>query len=263
MSTQNRNKLILVALAGLLAIALTGCSGLPTWAGGGPQPTTLTSALQSGGEQMPRTVSVNGVGMASAPPDVAFIQLGAETIHTDAAQAISDNTERMTAVMDVLKAMEIEDKDIQTVSYSMWIEQVYDREGQPTGETRHHVVNQVRVRLRDLSKTGELLQKALEAGANNVGGVSFSVADPKALQQKARDQAIADARSKAEQLATGLGAQLGAIRQASEYGGVIVPSAPVETFGGGVGGGGGPVPVSGGEFSVTVEIQVVFDIAEL
>jgi uncharacterized protein YggE len=259
MSTQNRNKLILVVLAGLLlAIGLTGCAELPTNTGDGSQRTALTSALESGGESMPRTISTNGIGTASAPPDVALIQLGVETIHTDAAQAISDNTERMTAVMDVLKAMEVEDKDIQTVSYSMWIEQVVDREGQPTGESRYHVVNQVRVRLRDLSKTGEFLQKALEAGANNVGGVSFSVADPTALQGEARDRAIADARAKAQQLATGLGAQLGPIRQASEYGGVVAPSAPVEAYGGG----GGPVPVSGGEFSVTVEIQVVYDIAE-
>jgi uncharacterized protein YggE len=81
--------------------------------------------------------------------------------------------------------------------------------------------------MRDLSKTGELLQEALEAGANNVGGISFSVADPKALQQKARDQAIADAQAKAEQLAAGLGAQLGPLRQVSEYGGIVVPSAPV------------------------------------
>jgi hypothetical protein len=144
----------------------------------------------------------------------------------------------------------------------MWIEQVVDREGQPTGESRYHVVNQVRVRLRDLTKTGELLQKALEAGANNVGGVSFSVADPKALQQEARDQAIADAQAKASQLAAGLGAQLGRLRQVSEYGGVIAPSVPVEAYAEGLRGGGGPVPVSGGEFSVTVEIQVVFDIAE-
>ncbi len=260
MSTQCRNKLVLAVLTGLLVIALAGCSELPVTTGGGSQPTALTSALQSSGEPMPRTISINGLGMASAPPDVALIQLGAETIHTDAAQAISDNTERMTAVMDVLKAMKVEDKDIQTVSYSMWIEQVYDREGQPTGETRYHVVNHVRIRLRDLSKTGELLQKAMEAGANNVGGISFSVSDPEALQQKARDLAIADAQAKAKQLAAGLGAQLGPLRQVSEYGGIIAPSVPVFAEGGR--GGGGSVPVSGGEFSVTVEIQVAFDIAE-
>jgi len=273
--TTTRKILIFAALAGLVAAALVGC-GKATTVGGGPQTEPSTSALQSGGgpqtkaltsalqavsEPMPRTISVNGIGMASAPPDVAEVQLGVETIKTDASVAISENTERMTAVMDVIKGMNVEDKDVQTVNYSMWIEEVYDKEGQPTGEIRYHVVNQVRIKLRDLTKTGELLQAALEAGANNVGGISFSVADPAALQREARDQAIANARAKAEQLAAGLGAHVGPLRQVSEFGGVVVPSE-VRTVEKAVVVGGGPVPVSGGEFSITVEIQVVFDIAD-
>mgnify|MGYP001102305855 CR=1 FL=1 len=253
-----RNIVIFAGLAGLLAVALVGCAGTIT-TGGEPQAKSLTSTLQSGSEAMPRTISVNGNGKASAPPDVAEIQLGVETIKTDASLAISENTERMTAVMGVLKGLNVEDKDVQTVNYSMWVEEVYDKEGQPTGEMRYHVVNEVRIRLRDLTKTGELLQKALEAGANKVSGISFSVADPVALQREARDQAIADARAKAEQLATGLGAHLGPLHQASEYGGMVVSyEAPMMEKGVG----GGAVPVSGGEFSITVEIQVVFDIAD-
>ena len=257
-----RNAIVLALLLALVAITLTGCAGTPAMAGGGTQPALVSSPLQSSGEPPARTISINGVGTASAQPDLALIQLGAESIDNDAGRAISDNTGRMTAVMDVLKTMGLEDKDVQTVNYSMWIEQVYDREGQPTGETRYHVVNQVRIRLRDLGTTGELMQKALEAGANNVGGVSFTVADPVALQREARDRAIADARAKAGQLATGLGAQLGSLRQVSEYGGVIAPGVPMESYGGGIGGGGDAVPMSGGEFNVTVEIQVIFDIAE-
>jgi len=256
--TTTRKMLILAALAGLLAVALVGC-GEATTAGGGPQAKPLTSALQSEVEPMPRTISVNGIGMASARPDVAEIQLGVETIKTDASLAISENTERMTAVMGALKEMNIEDKDVQTVNYSMWIEEVYDQEGKPTGEIRYHVVNQVRIKLRDLTKTGEVLQKALEAGANNVGGISFSVADSVALQREARDQAIANAQAKAEQLAAGLGAHVGPLRQVSEFGGVVVPFEARMAEGVG---GGGAVPVSGGEFSITVEIQVVFDIAD-
>jgi len=262
--TLNRNTLFFVSLAGLLAAALVGCGEAAT-AGAGPQPVGPQAAppitpLQAGGEPTPRTISVNGIGTATAQPDLAEIQLGVEVVNADAGLAISENTERMTAVMDVLKEMGVEEKDIQTVKYSMWIEEMRDREGQPTGETRYHVVNQVRIRIRDLSKTGEVLQKALEAGANNVGGISFGVSDPAALQREARDQAIADARAKAEQLATGLDARLGPVRQVSEFGGVVTPKlAPMAERAMAAG---GPVPVSGGEFSVTVQIQVVFDIAE-
>jgi len=264
-----RKGFVMAALAGLLALALVGC-GQGTTTGGSAaeafrggsvmESAPRVAALQSGGEPMPRTISVNGMGMASARPDVADIHLGVETIHTDAGLAISENTGRMTAVMDVLKAMGVEDKDVQTTQFSMWIEEPRDQEGRLIGERRYHVVNQVRVRLRDLTKTGEFLQKALAAGANNVGGVSFSVADPKVLERQARDLAIADAKAKAEQLAAGLGAKLGPVHQVSEYGGVVkAVEAPMAERALAAG---APVPISGGEFSVTVEVQVTFGIAE-
>lgn len=260
-----RNVLIFAALAGLLAFAAVGCSQPATVGGGGsagdsaPEAARV-AALQTGGEPTPRTINVSGMGKASAPPDVAEIQLGVETVNTDVGRAISENTARMSAVMSVLKEMNVADKDVQTTRYNMWIDEERDREGQLTGERRYHVVNQVRVTLRDLAKTGELLQRALEAGANNVGGVSFSVADPTALEREARDLAIANARAKAEQLAAGLGAKLGPVRQVSEFGGVVqAVEAPMVERALAVG---APVPVSGGEFSVTVQIQVTFDIAE-
>jgi uncharacterized protein YggE len=255
-----RNRLILAALAGLLIVSLVAC-GQQADAGGGAQPGVSTSALQTNGQPMPRTISVNGIGTASARPDVVNVQIGVETVNTDAGLAVTQNTERMTAVMDVLSDLAVEDKDVQTVQYSMWIEQPYNDKGEPAGEPRYHVVNQVNVRLHDLTKLGDLLSETLAAGANTVSNISFSVADPTALQKQARDQAIANAKAKAEQLATGLGANVGSLRQVSEYGGIITPPPAPMAEGYGIGGG-GAVPVSGGEFSVTVEIQVVFDVAD-
>jgi uncharacterized protein YggE len=243
-----------------LALSIVGCSREVS-AGGGTQGTTLSVASQAGDADQPRSISVNGVGLASASPDIALIQLGVESLDTEASLAIADNTSRMTAVMDALKSMQIADEDIQTVNYNMWMEPVYDDQGRPTDQMRFHVVNQIQVKLRDLPKTGELIGNALEAGVNNVGGISFSVADPAQLQSEARDRAIASARAKAEQLAAGFGAQLGSLRQVTEFGGVTAPAFDVRVAEGS-GGGGGPVPVSGGAFNVTVEIQATFEIAE-
>ena len=254
----------ITGLVGLLALTLLSCGPTPTAAKEEAQPRNLrpsAAALQAGGEAMPRTITVSGIGKATARPDVAEIQLGVETVSEDPGLAISENTERMTAVMDVVKAMGVEDKDVQTVKFSMWVEEERDREGRLTGVRRYHVVNHIRVRLHDLDKTGEFLRKALEAGANNVGGITFRVSDPEALERQARDLAIANAKAKAEQLATGLGAKLGPLRQVSEFGGVVTPrAAPMGAVEKAVAA--APVPVSGGEFSVTVQIQVVFDIAE-
>jgi uncharacterized protein YggE len=255
-----RNRIIFMALVGLLVIGLVSC-GREATAGGGPQPAVSTSLLQGEAESLPRTISINGSGIASARPDVASVQLGVETVNTDPSLAVNQNTERMTAVMDALTALGVEDKDVMTIQYSMWIEQPYDDKGQPSGEPRYHVVNQVSVKLHDPTKIGEVLDKTLAAGANMVNSISFSVADPTELKRQAREAATADAKAKAEQLAAGLGAELGSLHQASEYSSGPVPfvEAPMEGYGIG---GGGPVPVSGGEFSVKVEVQVVFDIAE-
>ena len=257
-----RRLFIAMSLVGLMAIAFAGC-GLAARAGGGTVATASVAGLQSSGnsEPMPRTVSVIGTGIASAKPDVAFIELGVASVDPDAAKAIDDNTTRMNAVMAVLTGVGLVEKDVQTVNYNMFIEQIADKDGRPTGEMRYHVVNQVRVKLRDLSKAGELLGKVLKAGANSVNGISFSVADPTSLQKEARDKAIVDAKARAEQLAAGLGAKLGLLRQVSEFGGVIMPG-PMNR-GEAVGlGGGGNVPVSAGELNVTVQIQVTFDIAQ-
>jgi uncharacterized protein YggE len=249
---------ITVVIVSMLVFATGGCEKTVS-AGGGPQVATAGSQLQPTASADAPGISVVGRGIVNASPDVALVDLGVEVVNTDANEAFGENTTRMNAVMDVLEEMDVQEQDIQTIHYSMWIEQVYDRDGQPTGETRYHVIHQVRVRVRDLDATGELMQKVLEAGANNVGGMTFSVADSEALQKDAREKALANAKAKAEQLASSLGVQLGPPRQVIELGGQFmpVPMYVVE----GVGGGGG-VPVSGGEFSVAVDIQLVFEIVE-
>jgi uncharacterized protein YggE len=203
-------------------------------------------------------VTATGTGTASAPPDIADITLGVEIIDADASAAINENNVRMAAVRAALSDVGIADLDVQTVSFNMWVEQVFGPQG-PTGEVRYHVVNQVRVRLRDLTQTGELLEQALAAGANSVSGITFGVEDVAALRRKARDLAVDDAQARAAQLASRLGVELGSVREVTE-GGSVVPAPGVQAERLLAGGGGGP-PISGGEFAVSVSVQVVFDIA--
>jgi uncharacterized protein YggE len=256
--TKKRN-VVRIALMLMLVLGVVGCTKTAS-AGGGPQVAASGSQyLSTAATDLPG-ISVVGSGVVNARPDTALVDLGVEVVDTDARKAFSTNTTRMQAVTEVLKEMGIQEEDILTINYSMWIEQVYDRDGQPTGENRYHVIHQVRVRVRDLDKTGALVQQALEAGANSVGGITFSVSDSAALQSEARDKALANAKAKAEQLASNLGVQLGAPRQVTELGGQLMALPAV--YAQGIGGGGGPVPVSGGEFSVTVDVQLVFEILQ-
>ncbi|MGC9394197.1 MAG: SIMPL domain-containing protein [Anaerolineae bacterium] len=236
---------------------LLGC-GAKVQAGGG----TVSGATYAAvGGDVPNTINVNGSGMASNTPDIADIQLGVEAVNDDAAQAISESTTKMKAVLDAVKALGIVDKDIQTVNYNMWVEQIYDREtGIPTGQMRYHVTNQINVRLDDLALTGKLLEDALNAGANNVGSITFGVSDPTELQKQARATAVQNARAKAEELAAGLGVRVGKVRQVSDY---ISGYNPVPVVARDMGmGGGGEVPIATGSYNVTVEVQVIFDIIQ-
>ena len=166
----------------------------------------------------------------------------------------------MKAVMAALQAQGIPAEDIQTVNYAMGVEQVVDRDGKPTCvETRTRVSNQVRIKVTDLNQTGTVLAAALKAGANTVGGIEFGVLDPVALQTQARDKAIADAQAKATQLAAGFDAKLGPIHTVNEYSGPVSPMAKYDASAGV--GGGGQVPISPGQFTVTIEVQASYDIA--
>lgn len=226
----------------IITFLLTGCS------------------LPSETEESPHsTISVSGTGFANTVPDTVDIQLGVDSIDFDPAAAVNQNTELMNKIMEVLGSMDISNTDVQTVYYSMWVEDVYDEIGQLTGERRYRVTNQVNIRVDDLAQTGILLQKAIKAGATTVAGITFGVADSTELELAALDNAIIDARQKAEQIASEMGVELGPVISISE-GAASYPTVPYYGEKGLGGGGGGGVPVSEGQFSVTMSVQIVFEL---
>lgn len=204
-----------------------------------------------------RTLTVTGDGAASAAPDIADLELGVQTINEDPTVAIVDNTTAMADVIETLIDLGIDEDDIQTWSFHMWVEQVYGPDG-PTGEFLYHVVNQIVVRVRDLDMTGDVLGAALAAGVNNVSGITFGVEDTQAQEEAARDAAVDNAVAKAEQLAERLGVKVGSPRHVIETSGDFSPerlerAVAFESAG-------ASVPVSPGDFTVRVSVNIVFDI---
>jgi hypothetical protein len=124
---------------------------------------------------------------------------------------------------------------------------------QPKGQYR--VSNMVNVTVRDLEKTGVVLDAAVEAGANNIWGVTFSVDKPETAQAQARSKAMADAQSRAEALAELGGVTLGPVMSISEVitGGAVPLMAPVREVAAGGGG-----PISPGQVEVGYQIQVSY-----
>lgn len=237
---------VLAIIAGVILSGILNASATSTQAG---------EAGQTSEAGSPRTITAVGTGSASASPDVATAQIGVETQSASPEEATRENEERMKAVLEALGAAGVDEKDIHTAYYNLWAEQRYDPEkGQPTGEYIYHVSNSLSVKIRALSEVGAILSEAVEAGANNISGVAFSIEDTSALEIEAREKAVADAKARAESLAQLSGVELGEVVLVSEVIGGPVPVVMERAMGG------GGVSIEPGQLEVSMQVQMSFAI---
>ncbi len=255
-----RGKRTMGLVAGLLliltAMLLSGCGALATL----PAESGTVRALSATGESEPPSISVSGTGRASAAPDMAIISLSVESVDEDADAAIHDNNVRTQAVIEAAKRLGVEEKDIQTTDYRLWIEERRDESGWVTGERRYHVTHSLTVRLYEIDKAGQLLGDLIAAGANDIDDIRFAIADPTALAEEARREAVANAKAKAETMAEALGIELGDVLYVSESGyeppvyrdaTMMLEAKEAE-----------PVPVATGSFNVEVRVNILFGIKQ-
>lgn len=245
----------ILMLAAIGMLALSGCAA-PAQA----QTTTATSAqvvTPAAPTDQPHTIAVTGSGTAYGAPDIATAQIGVQTRDADAVKAVSANTAKMTAIIAALKAQGISDKDIQTTNFSVSAQQDVDANGQPKGTMTFIVENTVNITVRDLTKVGEVLSASVDAGANTIYGVTYSVADQAALEGQARDMAMADAKARAAQLAKDAGTTLDGPITISE----TMNNGPEPFFARAsapAAGGSAPVPVQSGQISVQIQVNVTY-----
>ncbi len=143
-------------------------------------------------------MTVAGTGTVSAAPDMAEITTGVVTQAPTAAQALAANSQAMERLLQALGTLGIAARDIQTTNISVSPLRRQGRDGQPPEITGYEVTNQVRVKVRDLSRLGRVLDQQVGQGANLVYGIQFGRQEPAPLQDEARKRAMADARRKAE-----------------------------------------------------------------
>jgi uncharacterized protein YggE len=208
-----------------------------------------------------RTLNVNGTGQIFLSPDIAYIYIGVHTEEPTAADAVTANNEETQQVIEALKAAGVEAKDIRTTNFSIWPNQQYGPDGQPTG-TRYVVDNSVFVTVRELDNLGDLLDAAISAGANSINSIQFDVADKTDALKKAREEAVKDAKAQAQELADVAGMNLGEVQSISFY-----DSAPMPYMNSyGKGGGGAAVseaaavPIQPGQLTLTVTVSMSYAI---
>jgi uncharacterized protein len=168
-------------------------------------------------------ITVTGTAKISATPDVAVLNIGIINEGTTVNAAQKGVTDKMNAIIDSLKKdFQVEAKDIKTENYS--VSPKYDW---TDGKQRiiGYTANQsVTVKVRNFDKTGNILAKATELGANTVSGPNFMIDDTEKVKADAREKAIAQAKAKAKLLADQVGIKLGRIVNFYE-GGSETPNA--------------------------------------
>jgi len=234
-------------------VGLYGCSVA--------SPTTI-EAVNLGGQQ--EGIWVTGQGKVTAVSDIATLRLGIEAQEATVSEAQTQAAEAMDEVMTALIDNEVAEKDIQTQYFSI-------RQVRRWSETKdqeivvgYRVTNMVTAKIRDIDKVGSIIDAVAVAGGDltRIDNISFSIDDPSAYFEEARQKAMADAEAKAELLARLAGVSLGKPTYISE--GIqipppIYPRAVYEEV---------PIPapalppISPGEMEISLTLQVAYAILD-
>jgi uncharacterized protein YggE len=215
---------------------------------------TVPALAQTHEMQRPQ-ITASGEATLAVAPDLARLRAGVISEGKTAREASDSNKKTMAAVMAAITSAGIAEKDVQTSRYS--IQPIYDQNRPVPGSFKgFQASNNVTVKIRDLDKIGEIIDRSVAAGANSMGGVEFLVAEPSKLLDTARADAVADARRKAEILAQAAGAKLGpALTITEQSSGFQYPqlyqrmaAAPPET------------PIATGEMTLRAAVTVSFEL---
>jgi uncharacterized protein YggE len=165
----------------------------------------------------PAMISVTGEATISVAPDLAEVDGGVTSEARTAREASEANNTAMGKVLLALKGAGIDEKDFQTSRLSLQPQNAPNRTG-PATIVSYRASNRVTVRVRDVTKVASVIDTLVGAGANEIGGINFMVSQASKLLDDAREQAISDARRKAEIYAKAVGVTLGAPLSISEGG---------------------------------------------
>ncbi|MEI6420394.1 MAG: SIMPL domain-containing protein [bacterium] len=178
--------------------------------------------------QTPNTITVTGKGEQMVKPDIATISMGIEEQAKTVVEANNQAATKMNAALKVLKDAGVADKDVKTTNYNIYPRYDYVKVAPITADiyypngkqilAGYTVSESVEVKIRDISKAGDILAKISEIGLNNVSGLTFSVDKEDDIKLEARGVAIDDAKTQAKVLAKQLGVRLVKLVNFSENG---------------------------------------------
>ena len=230
-----------------MALALAAALALPA------------AAARADSQPTPRII-VTGEGEASVAPDLALLSLSVMREAKTAREALDANNDAMAAVIAAMKGAGVAERDLQTAGIQ--IQPRYNFTNRPDGSQEaelvaYQVINTLSVRIRDITKTGEILDKAVSLGVNQGGGITFTNEKPQTVITEARKLAVADAIAKAKVLAEAAGVNLGKVLEIADQS-FAAPPMPMQakSFDRAA----GSVPVEAGENAYRVQVNVTFEL---
>jgi len=211
----------------------------------------------------PPAISVIGEANISVTPDLATIDAGVTSEGKTAREAADSNNKAMGTVLLALKGLNVADKDVRTSRLSLQPQSApVTSSGGPLKIVGYRANNHVTVTLHDVSGIATTIDALVGAGANDVGGISFSVSDPSKLLDEARVKAIGDAQRKAEIYARASGVTLGSPLSIAEEGTQMPFPHPVFAKTMAASAAMAPTPVSPGETTLRVSVSVSYAIRQ-
>lgn len=188
----------------LLLVALTGC---------------VKTTVEAGGTQVDSGLTVVGVGRVDAAPDTLVLLVRVQNREASPTEALDATSKSARSLLDALKEGGLEDRDIQTITLELGADRRYDQEQRrfrPTGQ--HTATQSFRVKIRELDKAGEIISGVVGSAGPGVSvtRMSLEIGDPEAVQDEARNEAVADARRRAEAMAGEASIELGATLSVQE-----------------------------------------------
>lgn len=199
-----------------------------------------------------RSITVTGEATVSVAPDNANIRLGVTSQGKNAREASEANARQMTNVLAAIKEAGVADRDVQTSRLSLQPQYEQGKAG-PARLLGFQVTNQITIRIREIDKFPGILDRAIAAGANEMSGIEFVVSEQSKLLDQARDDAVSDARRKAELYAKAAGVKLGPVTSITEEGS-SPPRPVVQAMRASA------VPVAPGEQLLRAAVSVTFEL---
>lgn len=202
------------------------------------------------------TIAVSATSTIYVEPDLAIITFSVVNEAKTVSKAMKENAQKMNAVISRLKQLGVEDKDLKTINFNIFLHYEQDNVTQKRVSAGYQAYQSLRVKIRNFDKIGDIIQGAIDVGVNQVSNLIFMVEKQEDIQKQARMQAIEKAQIKAQELATKLGIQLGKIVGFNEN------SSVPRSFNvkGGMEAASASPQIEAGENEITITVTIIYEI---